>query len=196
MTSYNDPFPSCNVSCSQAAFLLEPCLFLLFGLIEGRLGTSTGDISVNFTHQKGNQKSSPYLHVGEWCDFYLRLFGYELSTQWNLQWTASCFFLEVGLGDRARPGQWINGGITCGEPWLTASRICDARLRPPFRRIGATSPSAHLLSGCGDSPPPPWRNQSWKDETGEKGRFQNEKRTEKNIDMLSCKLSQKIHWRC
>lgn len=70
--------------------------------------------------------------------------------------------------------------------------ICDARLRPPFRRIGATSPSAHLLSGCGDSPPPPWRNQSWKDETGEKGRFQNDKRTEKkNIDMLSCKLSQK-----
>lgn len=47
-------------------------------------------------------------------------------------------------------------------------QITMPRLRPPFRRIGATSPSVHLLSGCGDFPPPPWRNQSWKDETGEK----------------------------
>lgn len=114
MTSYNDPFPSCDVNCSQAAFLLEPCLFLLFGLIEGCLSTSTGDISVNFTHQKGTKHHHNHLHISMlvWMMwFFLRLFGYELSTQWKLQWSASCFFLEVGLGDRARPGQWINGGI-------------------------------------------------------------------------------------
>ena len=126
------------------------------------------------------------------CFFFLRLFGYELSTQWNLQWSASCFFLEVGLGDRARPGQWINGGIKKKPRMLAQLWGAMPAWGHLFVELEPLLPVLICFQGVGIPHHHPGEIRVGKMRQVKRADSKTRKgRKKQYIDMLSCKLSQK-----